>query len=169
MNHADIKVFIVEDNEVYGQMLAQQLIQKTQFDIHVFTSGEELVMNLEYGAMPDMIISDYNLSTHGELQTAFQLVEKLNTIAPGIPIVILSAKNELKTAIEMLKLGAFDFIVKNDEAFYLILSSIKKVAELLTLKHEITIQKARRRKDIRRMALLFALTTISFITILLLK
>lgn len=169
MNNSDIKIFIVEDNEVYGQMLAQELIQKTEFDIRVCLSGEELLMNLEYGSLPHMIISDYNLCVNGELQTAQQLIEKLNDMDVSIPVVILSGKNDLKTAVEILKTGAFDFIVKNDEAFYHILSSINKVAELLKLKEEISIQKTTRRKDLKRMALLFALTTLSFITILLLK
>ena len=142
---------------------------KTEFQITVFSSGEELIKNLEEGKKPHIIISDYNLSIEGDVCTALQLIEKINTIDSMIPVIILTAKDDIKTAIDVLKKGAFDFVIKNDNAFYHIISSIKKVADLLKLKEEIRIQKLKRSKDIKRMTLLFALTTISFITILLLK
>ena len=169
MNDSEIKIYVVEDNEIYSLILANELMTKTEFRITVFSSGEELIKNLEEGKKPHIIISDYNLSIEGDVCTALQLLEKVNAIDSMIPVIILTAKDDIKTAIDVLKKGAFDFVIKNDNAFYHIISSIKKVADLLKLKEEIRIQKLKRSKDIKRMTLLFALTTISFITILLLK
>ncbi|SFX23461.1 response regulator [Cytophaga hutchinsonii] len=169
MNDSDITIYVVEDNEIYSLILSNELMTKTDFCINVFSSGEDMIKNIEEGKKPHIIISDYNLSLQGELKTAVELIEKLNTIDLMIPVIILTSKDDIKTAIEILKKGAFDFVIKNDNAFYQILSSIKKVADLLKLKEEIRIQKLKRSKDIKRMALLFALTTIGFITLLLLK
>ncbi len=169
MNNSNIKVFIVEDNELYGSMLALKLQQKTEFDISVFKSGEELFQNIEYGEMPDIVISDYQLSLQGEFQTAFQLVEKLSTMDSSIPVVILSARKDMKTAIEILKLGAFDFILKDDDAFHQIIISVEKVAKLIKVKKEIALQKITKSKDVRRMVVLFGLTTLVLLAILLFR
>lgn len=139
MNDADIKIYVVEDNEIYSLILANELLTKTDFRITVFSSGEEMMKKIEEGKKPHMIISDYNLSLHGELRTAVQLVEKLNVIDSMIPVIILTAKDDIKSAVEILKKGAFDFVIKSDSAFYQIISSINKVADLLKLKEEILI------------------------------
>ena len=169
MNDSDIKIYVVEDNEIYSLILANELMAKTHFGITVFSSGEEMIQKIEEGKKPHIIISDYNLSLKGELSTAVQLIAKLNLIDSMIPVIILTAKYDIKTAIEILKQGAFDFVIKNDNAFYHIISSIKKVADLLKLKEEILIQKSKRKKDLKRMALLLVLTIVSFIAVLLLK
>lgn len=169
MNDSDIRIYVVEDNAIYSLILANALMTKTNFRITVFSSGEEIMKKINEGKKPHIIISDYNLSMEGELKTAVQLIDQLNAIDSMIPVIILSAKEDIKSAIEILKKGAFDFVVKGDSAIYHVISSIKKVAELLKLKEEITIQKSKRMKDIKRMGLLLVLTTAAFVTLLLLK
>lgn len=54
---------------------------------------------------------------------------------PEIPVIILTGINELETAVRCMRTGAFDFLVKTDEANKLVLR-VRHALELITLKQE---------------------------------
>ncbi len=56
---------------------------------------------------------------------------------PGIPVIILTAAAELETAVECMKAGAFDYLVKPVEKDRFILS-VKRALELHDLQREIS-------------------------------
>jgi DNA-binding NtrC family response regulator len=152
MKNSQIKVFIVEDNVLYGAMLEEELKQKTEFDITVYTSGEAMIEVIQSGNKPNIIISDYNLE--GTIKDALELVHELNKIVPSVPVVILTSIGDMNKAIQILKEGAFDLITKDDNAFPKIISILNNVAELLKLKDELINEKAKSKQDKNRLLLL---------------
>jgi len=164
MKNSEIKVFLVEDNQMYGALLAFHLEQKTEFKLKVFETGESLLDTIKSGDIPHLIVSDYNLD--GKVKNALELIEQVKEINAEIPVVILTGHSDLKTAVQVLKEGAFDFIVKDDNAFQRIVSILNHVAELIKLKTEIKVQRARSGRDIKRLVFLFVVTlacTVGFI------
>ncbi len=156
MKNSDITVFLVEDNEMYGALLALHLEQKTEFKLKTFISGESLLEALRKGDVPHLIVSDYNLD--GVVKDARILIEEVQEIDSEIPVVILTGESDLKTAVQILKEGAFDFIVKDENAFARIVATLNHVAELIKLKTEIKVHKSRSGRDIRRLVFLFIVT-----------
>ncbi len=63
---------------------------------------------------PDLLISDLRMSE----MTGHQVQLELKQIAPSLPVVIITAFGSIQTAVQSMKLGAFDYITKpfgNDE------------------------------------------------------
>src|ERR1700676_844303 len=70
-------------------------------------SGHEATAIVERG-LPDVLISDLRMagmSGHG-------LQAEVKRIAPDLPVIIITAFGSIQTAVESMKLGAFDYITK---------------------------------------------------------
>jgi DNA-binding NtrC family response regulator len=63
---------------------------------------------------PDLLISDLRMSG----MSGHQLQRELKTLAPDLPVIIITAFGSIETAVESMRLGAFDYVTKpfsNDE------------------------------------------------------
>jgi DNA-binding NtrC family response regulator len=66
-----------------------------------------------------------------------ELLTKINRNFPHIPVIIMTAVNELERAVECMKAGASDYLVKPVEKSRFI-SSIQRVLELRDLRNEVS-------------------------------
>ena len=57
-NNISYKIFIVEDNKLYAQVLKKQLIDN-QYQVKVFYTGKDCITHLN--EQPDVITLDYTL------------------------------------------------------------------------------------------------------------
>lgn len=69
--------------------------------------------------------------------SGMELLEKIRLEYPQLPVIVMTAINELEKAVECMKAGAADYLVKPVEESRF-LSSIQKVLEVEDLQHEIT-------------------------------
>ena len=71
-----------------------------------------------------------------------ELLTEINHRFPHIPVIIMTATNELDTAVECMKAGAFDYLVKPVEKDRFV-SSIKRAIEMFALQDEVSSLKQR--------------------------
>ena len=110
-----IKLFLVDDDELYLRLLEIELLQSADFDIELFATGELCIRELSN--KPDVIILDYHLD--GIDPTAMNGIETLDKIKqadPEIPVVMLSAQDRIDVAIDCMHHKAFDYVVKSETA-----------------------------------------------------
>lgn len=139
--HAErtIKIFAVEDDPTYVKFLHYVLGLNPDFDYEVFTTGKACLAQLH--RQPQIITLDYSLPD----TTGRELLEKIKAHNPDIQVIILSSQEDITTAVELLKLGAYDYINKDEDARNRLINSINNalknvrlVNELNFLKQEIT-------------------------------
>ncbi len=101
----DMKVLIVEDDDDINNLL-KEILETENYKIAQGFSGTEgkLLFNME---KPDLVILDLMLPG----LTGEQIVKEIRQTSV-IPIIIISAKLDIDTKVELLKLGADDFIEK---------------------------------------------------------
>ena len=114
-------VFIVEDNPTWAATLKARLGKR--FNVMTFASGEEALKNLK--AKPKIVILDYHLE--GEM-TGADVLNEIKKRLPEAYVVILSAQKDIKTALEILKSGAYDYIIKGETAVNRLKIILKKIA-----------------------------------------
>jgi two-component system OmpR family response regulator len=86
------------------------------FIIETYPTGELCIENLHH--KPDVIVLDYHLN--GKDNTAMdgmKTLDKIKARHPDIPVVILSAQDDIDVALNCLQHKAFDYLVKNKSAF----------------------------------------------------
>jgi polysaccharide export outer membrane protein len=57
-------------------------------------------------------------------------LKKIKRFDPNIFVVMLSGQESMKTAVDSLKYGAFDYIIKGDESFNRITDVITRITEI---------------------------------------
>lgn len=125
------KVFLAEDDEFYGKLLRHHLSLNPDFDVELYTSGKELLNNLYL--KPDVISLDYTLPD----MSGADLLRKIKKQYPEIPVIIVSGQEDITTAVNLLKEGAYDYIVKDKDTKDRLWNSISHIRENAKLKTEI--------------------------------
>ncbi|MFK7756613.1 MAG: response regulator [Flavobacteriales bacterium] len=122
------KLFIVDDDELTSNLYAQQLKHLGYHDIKLFDNGQDCLNALI--EEPSIILLDHQM----ENLTGMEVLQKVKRFDPNIYVVFISGQEDISTAVEALKLGAFDYIIKGDndiQAIEKVLIKIKNVNEML--------------------------------------
>ncbi len=125
------KIFVVEDDEMYAQILSYHLSLNPDYEVEVFTSAKKCLNNLHL--KPSVITLDYSMPD----MSGGELLQKIKAQHPDIPVVIVSGQDDISTAVKLLKEGAYDYIVKDDDAKERIWNTIRHIRENQSLKDEI--------------------------------
>ena len=131
-NEKIINLFIVEDDIIYATALKQFLqtnLKNFNYNISIqeFKTGESCIGWLDcYNSIkPDIIILDYFLNSR--LTHAMNGVDALSQIKiyfPEVKIILHSGQQKMEVAVQALKAGAFDYVVKNEFGFMNVLNAI---------------------------------------------
>jgi PAS domain S-box-containing protein len=119
-------VLIVEDNEGLARLIAKSL-KNTGFDVRVVHNGIQAIDWVVNNNPPELILLDYKLPD----MSGREVVEALKERRIEIPFIIMTGHGDEKIAVEMMKAGAKDYIVKEGEFFELLPTVIKWVFEEL--------------------------------------
>lgn len=131
-----IKIFLVDDDAVYLRLLEIQFLEHGDFDIEIYTSGEQCLNNLS--KEPDLIILDYLLDgVDRDAMNGIKVLDKIKEYNAEIPVVMLSAQDKIDVAINCMHHAAFDYVVKSETAFMRLLKIITSIFEMNKLKKQI--------------------------------
>jgi len=126
-----LKIFLVEDDPFFGEALKYHLKLNPDFYVHLFKTGKECMSHLYL--KPDIICLDFGLpDIKGD--KLLKLIQETNN---KIPIIIISGQEEIEVAVNFLKSGAKDYIIKNEHTKDILWNSIIKIRENLKLVHEV--------------------------------
>ncbi|MBC8321621.1 MAG: sigma-54-dependent Fis family transcriptional regulator [Bacteroidetes bacterium] len=129
------KLFIVEDDPFYGELLKRHLQLNPDNEVFLYKNGRECLDNIHL--QPDLISLDYGLPDI----SGSEVMKKVHIEYPDLPIVIVSGQEDVKTAIELLKKGAYDYFVKDNDTKDRLWNLINKLREREQLKTEIDVLK----------------------------
>ncbi|OHX64747.1 hybrid sensor histidine kinase/response regulator transcription factor [Flammeovirga pacifica] len=102
------KILLVEDNIELMNYLIDLL--QSNYELKTATNGREALDILEDDFTPDVIISDIMMPIMDGV--TFTTTIKDNIKTSHIPVILLSAKNDIETKIKGFELGIDDYIVK---------------------------------------------------------
>ncbi len=100
------KVLIVDDDNLVVISLKKVLI-KLGYDVDICMDGGKVVESITLHS-PDIILLDIYLTTHNGLEILKILQKKFFQL----PVIMITAYADVKIAVEAMKLGAFDFLLK---------------------------------------------------------
>jgi len=133
------KIFVIEDDPTYRKFLEYVLSLNPDFEVSTFENGKSFIESLDKN--PSLVTLDYSLpDIKGE-----DVLSYIKKYKPDIPVIVISAQEKIGTAVSLLKLGAFDYIVKDDETKDKLLNTINNarrnislITEIVSLRREIS-------------------------------
>ena len=125
------KIFIVEDDKIFAKRLQYELSLNPDFEIEVFHSGESFMKAMHKS--PDFVTLDYHLPDHNGDKLLLDIKKKF----PGLPVLIISGQQDVSTAVELLKNGAYDYLVKGDDLIKRLRNVITNVRDRVLLERKV--------------------------------
>jgi two-component system, NtrC family, response regulator HydG len=102
----DMKILIVDDDPAFNKMLTN-FLQRQDFSVDaVHTSTNALLLLKE--KIYDLVITDYKLPDFDGIE----LIKKIKASYPSTPIILITNYSDIRTAVNSIKLGAFEFVTK---------------------------------------------------------
>lgn len=122
-------VLVVDDKEMLRDSVGTTL-QRAGFTVVSASSGEEAVETIAR-RRPDAVVTDLKMPG----MSGIELIEKAHEIDEDMPIVLMTAFGTIQTAVQAMRLGAFDYVTKPFEGDELLIS-VKRALESARLKRE---------------------------------
>ncbi len=111
MNSGELKltprILVVDDDDLARRQL-ERLYRFYDYDIVGVDSAEDALARLEKDDDIDLVVTDLRLPG----LSGIDLTERIAKRSPDIPIIALTGYADVETAVQVLKLGATDYIVK---------------------------------------------------------
>ncbi|HEX3203547.1 MAG TPA: sigma-54 dependent transcriptional regulator [Nitrospiraceae bacterium] len=100
-------LLIIEDEERMRRVL-ELALQQEGYDLLLADSGEEGIRQLHDGHDIDLIITDLQLGQRSGLD----VLETAKRLLPDVPVIIITGYGTVKSAVEAMRKGAYDYISK---------------------------------------------------------
>jgi DNA-binding NtrC family response regulator len=126
-----LKIFVVDDDPLFAKTMKFHLSLNPDFDVEIYPDGKKCLENLYKN--PSLICLDYNLP----VMSGLQIMKRIKEASKDIPIIIISSQHDVKIAVELLKEGAYDYIVKDEDLFQRLWKALADIKEKLMLKMKI--------------------------------
>jgi class 3 adenylate cyclase len=141
LNSEEFVIWVVEDDALLNNVIVRSL-QNAGFTCQSFLSGSEVLEYLWNGedskdTIPIMLL-DFLLDD----MNAIELLGKLKEMDKNISFVIMTGFGDEKTAVELMKLGAVDYIVKEKHFVNKTVKVIKQAREKIDTNNK--LEKSRR-------------------------
>ncbi len=124
---------LVVDDEVMVRKQLEWFYKQRGFRVLTAPSAEEALEFLGGGEI-DLVVTDIRLPGMDGLQ----LIERMKEICPDVPVIAITGYGDMETAVEVLKQGARDFIVKPFSALAIqqsTVAALEKMRVFMEIRH----------------------------------
>ena len=122
---------VIDDDEAVGRLIAK-IFQDENFDVRIASNGVS-GLDLARDSSPDVVLLDLNLPDLDGLQ----VLERLKTELPSLSVVMLTASQDVRSAVRATHLGAYDYVTKPFVPGDLVVT-VRRAAEASALRREVS-------------------------------
>ncbi|MBF0499970.1 MAG: sigma-54-dependent Fis family transcriptional regulator [Candidatus Riflebacteria bacterium] len=135
-----IEILIVDDEDMIRWTLRESL-ESEGYSVHDFSRGEQfLEFFKEKGG--DIVMLDIRLPGMGGLEVLPHIIQ----IDPTVPVIVMTAYADVDTAVNAMKLGAYDYLTKPYHLAEVSLL-IRKIVETSLIKRQLILYQTKDEQD----------------------
>jgi sigma-B regulation protein RsbU (phosphoserine phosphatase) len=128
-----VHILLVEDNAGDARLFQELLADaRSPFSIDHVRKLSDAVERLERGGI-DVVMSDLSLPDSQGMET----FDKLHAAAPNVPVIVLSGLDDETLAVETVRRGAQDYLVKGRADTHLLVRSIRYALKRVVAEREL--------------------------------
>ncbi|MBL4716743.1 MAG: response regulator [Bacteroidia bacterium] len=159
MKNGKVTTFLVDDDEMYLEMLTDKIKLNPRLRLKTFSNGEDCINNLSEN--PEIVILDYKLNKdNSDAKNGIEILRKIKQAKPNIEVIILSSQEKIEIAVETIKQGAYTYVVKNETAFERLRIVIHNIL------HKFHLQRSNKLYRKQRVYLVIALVIVLLVNVL---
>jgi two-component system response regulator HydG len=100
------KILVIDDDRDMC-LLLKKFLERNNYEVVDFTSGKKALAWYEEN-MPDIVLCDLRL----EDISGLEVLQKMKSTNPNLPFLIITGYSDVKSAVEIMRHGAYDYITK---------------------------------------------------------
>ncbi|WP_276496045.1 sigma-54-dependent transcriptional regulator [Pontibacter litorisediminis] len=131
MKNTPFKIFILDDDIWYSELLEYHLSLNPDYELKKFHAAKDCLANLHQ--RPNVLTLDYSLPD----KNGAEVLHKIKEQSPDTQVIIISGQKDVATAVDLLKKGAYDYIVKDEDTPERLWNTVNKIRENVSLREEI--------------------------------
>ncbi|MAP79668.1 MAG: response regulator [Aequorivita sp.] len=135
------RILIIEDEAAIRRVLVKILSEENEgyelFEAEDGLSGMEMIKNEDF----DLVLCDIKMPK----MDGVEVLEAVKKIKPEIPMVMISGHGDLETAVNTMKLGAFDYISKPPD-----LNRLLNTVRIALDRKELVVENTRLKKKVSK-------------------
>jgi len=132
MSEKPFKIFVVEDSEWYNRLLVHTLSMDPDYEVKSFFTGKDFLNSLVES--PDIVTLDYRLPDI----TGLEILKRIREENTEVQVILISEQGDIDTVVNLLKLGAYDYISKSEDIKDRLLNTVRNIRNGIGLKREIS-------------------------------
>lgn len=139
-----IQVMLVEDNADFAKLVRLYLnkAKEATFDVLWRDNGKEAIEAIKQTPTIDVVLMDYFLPGMNGLE----VTQTLRNEKIDVPVVFITVNKDMNVAVEVMKLGVRDYLVKEEVATPILPKTILSVVEKKKLEREIAELEIRKKR-----------------------
>jgi len=128
-------ILVVDDEPLICQQL-ERLYTHSGYAVTIAPSAEEALERLDNGGI-DLVVTDIRLPG----MSGVELTKRIQDKSSDVPVIVITGYGDIETAVEVLKLGASDYVIKPfsaaviQESTRTVLEKVEAVTEIRHLRH----------------------------------
>jgi putative nucleotidyltransferase with HDIG domain len=127
---ADERILVVDDDESIREIMSSMLAH-AGFECRSVPSGHDAIAALQSDNNFALMLSDLAM----EGMDGFALLDRIRTVHPQMPVVMVTAVHDISVALAAMRSGAYDYLLKPFERDQL-LATVRRALENRRLKME---------------------------------
>ena len=129
---SNLKILIADDNRDHVQLMGEIIKQELGAEIDSATTGEECLKKVDKNSY-DLLLLDYLFPKI----SGFDILKTITEKQCDLPVIMVTGHGNEKIAMEAMRAGAIDYIVKSEDRFGALPSATKKAIEKSQLKNRL--------------------------------
>ncbi|MBN2373546.1 response regulator [bacterium] len=161
MLEGDFKFLLVEDETVHAKLTIRELEKiYNSISIRHIENGEECIDSLKKDSNYDVVILDYSLPKLNGLE----VMKQIKSMGLMMPVILVTGHGDEKVAVEAMKLGACDYVIKTEDYFSRIPYVASDCIEMSRLRREKTLLESKLKESEERFRNLFMASSDGILT-----
>ena len=117
-------VFFVDDDKMILNLLEYTFKSRSGIQVKTFFSGEECLENMHL--KPDLVVIDHVFPEEKGHLSGLEIIKKMREVDKDVSIIVLSSQQDKDLIPEFLKVGAKQYISKDDYFIDALIESIEE-------------------------------------------
>ncbi len=144
-------VYLLDDDPVFSTAL-ELWLDVQGYRIQVFHNAYSFFEGLKQ-CEPDMVILDFALNDNYEgLKTGADVAERINANYTKLPVIMMSAQENIQVAVDLFKIQIVDYVIKDDNLLINMNQVLKNLKEMTAIRNEIRELKAQSKLRLKRLS-----------------
>lgn len=134
-------MFVIDDDPMQTELIKDYLKDRYIFELKTYVDGETAMQDV-LKLKPEIIVLDYHLnSANPQAKNGIEVLKEIKKASPETKVIMFSAQDNINIALESMRNGAYDYIIKGETAFNKMETTVNRLGEMHKLAAVNTAQK----------------------------